>query len=604
MRKRLLISALLLIGSTPALALDVSHYYLDLLVDPAAQHIEAMASLDLTVAEEDLIEGKFPLHFVGMSVEMVAVDGLIVEYEHTGGLLVVGLPEGMGPGSHQVEVNYYGTPEPDVTDWGSWGMVFEEDRVFTVNVIEGARHWFPCHDVLTDKASFEVRVTVPDTWEVAGPGKLLQVDLGDAVRSFHWLADWPLPTYLMHFAAAPYNVVEEEHEGIPYIYYLYPTSAAAALDTLQHAPQAIEMLTGLYGDYPYPKVSFNEINLGGAVEQPSSVSIGTQIFAAPEDFAEVVAHEMAHSWFQGMVTIASWQDLWLSEGLATYHEALYAGHLKGPEAEMSYAHSLALSYRTTASTSEGFFSVHNPEEMWGVTVYRKGALVFHMLRYLVGDEAFFALLNEYLASFGGGNASTADFQVVAEEVSGLDLQPFFDEWVFGKGYLQLEVAWQWDGESVSIYVKQAQPDDWGPYLSVPLPLRAVGPPDAALDIAMPLTGWVTQASFEAPFEPEELLVDPDGWLLLKSSEVDFPVFPVEAVEIVEPAMVADIASADAMEMMDLRSELQTIDIVEADSENPGGGGCDAGGHGTTSWILLLLLLYGLERLRQRGHRIA
>ena len=140
MRKRLLISALLLIGSTPALALDVSHYYLDLLVDPAAQHIEAMASLDLTVAEEDLIEGKFPLHFVGMSVEMVAVDGLIVEYEHTGGLLVVGLPEGMGPGSHQVEVNYYGTPEPDVTDWGSWGMVFEEDRVFTVNVIEGARH--------------------------------------------------------------------------------------------------------------------------------------------------------------------------------------------------------------------------------------------------------------------------------------------------------------------------------------------------------------------------------------------------------------------------------------------------------------------------------
>jgi aminopeptidase N len=591
--------AISLLIPSQALALDVSHYLLDLHLDPAAQTIEAMASLDLEVVETDFVEGKFALNFQGLNVEMVAVDGLIVDFEHAGGLLVVGLPEGMGPGTHQVEVNYFGAPQHYVTDWGTWGMVFEEDRVFTVNVIEGAQYWFPCNDTLADKASFEIRVSVFGEWIVAAPGELLSVTEGDVMNVHHWLADWEMPTYLMHFSAAPYELVEEEHDGIPYQYYLYPTSWEVAQETLQHAHQAIAMLEELYGDYPFPKVGFDEINLGGAVEQPSCVSIGTQIFAAPEDFAEVVAHEMAHSWFQGVVTIGDWKDLWLSEGLATYHEVLYFGYLNGPVAEQTYAQSLALSYRNSAEMSEGFFPVYDPEQMWGVTVYRKGALVFHMLRYLVGDEDFFKILQKYLEQFGGSNATTADFQGTAEGNSGLDLQPFFDEWVYGTGYPQLDVAWRFEEGVIDLVVTQTQPEEWSTFTAVPLPLRVVGPPDAELDFQMPLTDRTSEYSLKLPFQPELLLIDPDGWLLMKAQLVDFPVDPVEPTDAVETTVeatadiVAEIA-ADSAPPSDLRSE---SDLTPEEVGSGGGGGCSAQTSASASaWCLLLLI--GLALLRK------
>jgi len=567
---------------------------------PVAQSIEATASLDLEVVEADLVAGKFALNLNGLDVGTVAVDGLTVEYEHGGGFLNVGLPEGMGPGFHQVEVYYFGVPEPYVTEWGTWGMVFEENRVFTVNVIEGAQYWFPCNDTLTDKASFEIRVSVPGGWVVAAPGELLEVAIGDASDFYHWLADWNLPTYLMHFAAAPYELVEEEHDGIPYQYYLYPTAWEDAQETLQHAPQAIAMLEELYGDYPFPKVAFDEINLGGAVEQPSCVSIGTQIFAAPEDFAEVVVHEMAHSWFQGLVTIGDWKDLWLSEGLATYHEVLYFGYLNGPEAESSYAQSLALSYRTSAEMAEGFFQVYDPEQMWGVTVYRKGALVFHMLRHLVGDESFFAILNDYLIEFDGSNATTADFRSVAESTSGADLQQFFDEWVYGIGYPQIDVAWRFEEGVMDVVVTQTQSEDWATFTAVPLPLRVVGPPDGEVDFQMPLTGRTSEYSIKLPFEPEELLIDPDGWLLLKADIVDFPVDPVEPADLVEPTVesTSDIVTTEPVEVV-APSDLNTGPdfIVEETQDADVRGSCNANpGTPASPWLLLLLPLL-IARIR-------
>lgn len=607
--ERLVFLLLLIIAySPPVSALDVSHYYLDIQLDPATQSIEAMASLELEVLDEDFVDGKFPLHFKGMNVEMVGIDGLLVDYEHAGGLLVVGLPEGMGPGAHQLEVNYFGTPEPYVTGWGTWGLIIGEDRAFTVNVVEGARHWFPCNDVLTDKASFEVRVTAPENWEVAAPGELLNIDEGEGVRSFHWLANWALPTYLMHFAAGEYTLIEEEHDGLPYLYYLHPTSWEVAKETLDHAPTAIAMLEERYGDYPFPKVGFDEINLGGAVEHPSCVSIGTQLFAAPEDFADVIAHEMAHSWFQGIVTIADWKDLWLSEGLATYHEALYYGYLNGPESERDYVQSLALSYRTSAEMSEGFFPVHDPEEMWGVTVYRKGALVFHMLRYLVGDEAFLDLLNDYLAAFAGGNASTAAFLKVATGSSGVDLGPFFDEWVYGVGYPQFEVSWQWAAGELAVRVEQVQPEAWATFTSLPLELLASGADGESQRVSLSLTSRVTEVVFDLPFEPLVMAVDPDGWWLLKAGFVDYPETVAEVVELVEgPEPVADVSSLEEVEVLAADDSRQPADAVIEPAPKKSGGGCQSGRGGESaaaSLFVLLLFLYGLQRLGHRRDRVS
>ncbi|MBM4373120.1 MAG: M1 family metallopeptidase, partial [Deltaproteobacteria bacterium] len=398
----------LLLLSTPTQALDVTHYDLELGLRADTEVLEGRAVLDLVLDDADAAAAHVELDFVGLEITSVLVQGLpTADWSRDGGLLSLPLPPGSVSGTQvRIEISYTGAPEPYVAPWGTWGVVRSQDRVFTVNVTEGARHWFPCHDRLEDKATVDLAVTVPDPWLVAAAGTLEeQVPLDGGRTRFRWSAAWPIPTYLIHFAAGPYMLTEEEHGGVPFFYWLHPTLYGDAADTFAHAPDALEMLTARYGPYPFPKVGFDEIDLGGAVEHPSCISLGTQLLTPTRSYEEVIAHELAHAWFQGVVTVASWDDVWLSEGMATYHEALYHEHVHGPGTLADYMESLAISYRTLAEMSEGQFPLSAPEVLFGVTTYRKGALVLHALSYLMGRDVFDVFLSDYLEAFAWSSAS-------------------------------------------------------------------------------------------------------------------------------------------------------------------------------------------------------
>lgn len=579
--------ALVLVAMSPAAAqaeIDVLDYDLSVALDVSGRKIDGEAVL--TLVGDGAPE--LSLDLVGFEVDEVQVGGQRADFRREQGVLrvVAEVPEGQ---EATVLVRYRGEPSPYVEPWGAWGVRFEEDRVFTLNVIEGARHWFPSHDVLRDRATVTMRVMAPESWVVAAPGTLESVvEAGEGAAQTTWRADWPLPTYQVHFAAAPYQVIEQEHDGVPHVYYLMPeTDPERALETLRHAPDSLALFVSRYGPYPFPKVGFDEIDLGGAVEQASCVSIGGQILnATNRTYEEVIAHEMAHAWFQGVVVTADWDDLWLSEGMATYHEALYHAHARpdDPDALSDYVNSLALGYRSVAELGEGVFAVHDPEVLFGVTTYRKGALVFHMLRYLIGDEVFDALLLAWLDRHRFGVATTEDFQALAEEISGRDLEPFFAQWVYGAGWPDYRLSWQAepvdDGAGYVVEVALRQVQTVGGPFTLPVELELVLG-DQRQRVVMDVDGAEVRQRFEVPFEPEAVALDPGRWLLKVVEEEAFVPGPEdgEDVEVGDDVgangdVIADDADAGLAE--DAGAAMDGGPTDAGDAAPPVGGGSKGG----------------------------
>ncbi|MFH1131153.1 MAG: M1 family metallopeptidase [Pseudomonadota bacterium] len=493
--------------------IDVRSYSLHLAVKPTNKTIDGIATIELVADGDKTIT----LDFVGMTVSQVQVNSVMADW--TLGNQKLTITPIVAPKSGEtavLDIQYNGSPQPYIAPWGTWGLVFEEERVFAVNVTKGARYWFPCNDRLDDKATFSVSIEVPDGWTVAAPGELKSNEQGTWV----WNANWPIPTYLMVFYAGKYELVEKFYDNIPLKYYLHPTSWESARKTFDHVPTILSFLTDRYGDYPFPKVGFAEINLGGAVEVPSCIGLGSQVLAVSEPMVEVIAHELAHTWFQGVVTIKSWEDLWLSEGMATYHEALFQESLKGFGGLKSYTKSLGLSYKTIAGLGEGWFPLTTPEKLFGVTVYRKGALVFHALRFILGDETFKKTLLEYLKEFDLGSASTEDFKKIAEKTSGKNLDDFFAQWVQGVGYPQYAFAWRRTGEdtSIDLYIEQEQP--WQVF-TTPIEIEFLAG-EKSFRTRVDIAGKETTEKVDPGFVPETVTLDPDGWILKDVKEIEFP----------------------------------------------------------------------------------
>lgn len=569
--------ALLLAPAAARAEVDVTRYVVALDVDVEGRTIAGDAAVEL-IADGAPVE----LDLVGYEVDAVWLDGAPVPFTREGGRLRLG---GAPPGAGEAvvaRVFYHGAPLPYVEPWGAWGLIFEEERVFTLNVTHGARHWLPSHDQLWDRAALTLSVTAPAGWAVAAPGARVGVEAaGEGRATTTWRADWPLPTYQIHFAAAPYRVLEEEHDGVPYIYWIgQETDLASAQETLSHAPRATALWASRYGPYPFPKVGFAEINLGGAVENASCVSIGHQILNANTTFEEVIAHELAHAWFQGVVTTATWEDLWLSEGLATWHEALYYAHLRpdNPRALGDYARSLATGYKAVSGLGEGSFPLYNPRVLFGVTTYRKGALVFHMLRYLLGESVFDELLRAWASRYRFQPATTADFQALAEEVSGRDLFDFFDQWVYRAGYPDYRLSWQATPGALSVRLRQVQAEG-GPF-TLPVELEARRG-DLRARFTVEVDGDDVRATVPLDFEPDEVILDPDNWLLKDTAAEPWELAPDPDPE-PEPEPAPDLG----LDLPDLApdpspevGEPDAMDLAEdngaapVDARAEGGCGC-------------------------------
>jgi aminopeptidase N len=322
-----------------------------------------------------------------------------------------------------------------------------------------------------DKATTETEITVPSNFVGTSNGRLTQVvPNDDQTMTYFWREDYPLSTYLVSASASNYTEFEDTYTGLdgttmPLKFYVYPEHLAQAQEKFAVTRKAMEIFAPLFGEYPFinEKYGMVEFPWGGGMEHQTLTSLGSNIISSRfSDGSSVIAHELAHQWWGDLVTLRTWDDIWLNEGFASYAEVLFAERFQqiDPGELMSRAYDDG---KVTGSLG-GTVTAENIKDPFDDdgAVYDKGAWVLHMLRHLMGDDAFFAALRDYRQQFAFSNASTANFEQVCEAHYGSQLDWFFKQWVYAPGRPVYKVASsisQADAQgnySISLVIKQKQ----------------------------------------------------------------------------------------------------------------------------------------------------
>ena len=414
---------------------DVQHYTIALDVDPLANVITGTTTI---TAKATQALSAFNLDFAGepidaLTVDAVTVDGRAAAFTHETYELVI--TPTVAPADTELfttVVAYHGSPEPIPSLAGETIGWFHSPSG-AVNVVgepDGAEGWFPANDYPTDKATFRFEITVPAPYVVAAPGLLRDTEQqGDNIR-YVWEMDQPIATYLAAVNIDKYEVeTAAGPDGVEIRNYFPQDYPAAERKRYAALPQMIEYFSSLFGPYPYAAygvlIADPEVEICGFMVAEETPTLSTHCATGEAADEDVVAHELAHQWFGDSVSVASWQDVWLKEGLATYAQWLWLTRAEGRAALDEMASSSLQDMGLTASIAQP-----PPYDLYGNGSYIGGALVFHALRLKVGDEAFFKILRTYYDRYKGGSAGTQDFIAVAEEVSGQELSPFFSDWLY------------------------------------------------------------------------------------------------------------------------------------------------------------------------------
>jgi aminopeptidase N len=393
---------------------------------------------------------------------------------------------------------------------------------FSDNWPNRARRWFPGHDHPADKASVDIIVEAPPALMVIANGNLVQVDTLPSGR-VRWSSNQPepIPTYTMVIGAARFSVATLPpaacaHRCVPQSVWLYPADSAQAMaGPFRRTTSMVDFFSSLLGPFPYQRLDHVQATtIFGGMENVSAIFYSAEAISERRLSEETVAHEVAHQWFGDAVTPREWQDLWLSEGFATYLAMLWRGHADGSEAffqSLDHARASVVTSQVAGAAIVADTAPRNLLALLNNNTYHKGAWALHSLRGVVGDSAFFAGLRTYYQRFQHRNATTADFVGVMESASGQDLDWYFEQSLRVPGYPRLYADWTHEAETRSLVLTVTQQQRGTlfrlPGLEVEVDGRVVH-----MDVEGPETS-VTLADVAAP--PRRVIIDPRVWWLLE-----------------------------------------------------------------------------------------
>ncbi|MCB0284807.1 MAG: T9SS type A sorting domain-containing protein, partial [Calditrichaeota bacterium] len=403
-------------------------------------------------------------------------------------------------------------------------------HVWTLSEPYGAKYWWPCKDTPIDKAdSVDIVVTVPENQIVASNGTLVSdIFNGDGSRTFHWQEKYPIATYLVSLAIAPYahftdtyNLSDSKEMLLDY--YVYPQRETLAKSIFPMIKDHLDGLISYFGDYPFPdeKYGMAQFGWGGGMEHQTISSIGV----VSESWEFVYVHELAHQWFGDALSCESWQEIWLNEGFASYAEALYAewagydSWAPGPDAYNAYINS----QRYTGPGKLIVEDTTSVSNIFAPIVYEKGSWILHMLRFVLGDSNFFEALKMYASDpdLRFASVTTEDFKNVCERISGYDLDKFFDQWLnfpyFPKYSYSMQPA---EGNSVrasevTVTILQEQLE---PIYAMPVELQFVF--DAGRDTIITVYNNLREQQYNFVLNdvPVQVIFDPDNHILRDAAD--------------------------------------------------------------------------------------
>lgn len=503
---------------------DAKYYRLDLTLNDTTEIISGSTY----IYAQALIDGfnLVELNFFDnsqMYVDSVKNNDALASYTWQNDMISVTLNDTYDQEPFDLMVYYHGHPLEgglQSFDWRTHGNP-SVPIISTLSEPYFARAWWPCKDLPRDKAdSADINITVRSDLYVASNGLLREIVDNGSTKTYKWHEKYPITTYLISIAATNYSIFSNWYhplsgDSMEVIYYVYPERLPQAQALWPITPSMIECYADLFGEYPFVEEKYGMAHFpwGGAMEHQTCTSM---LYSWYSEW--VIAHELAHQWWGDYITCHNWHHIWINEGFAVYCEALWAEHSYGAEYYHDYMNDFTY-------LGGGSIFVEDTTNVWNIfstVVYDKGGWVHHMLRHVVGDSNYFTTMRSYYSDpqFAHGVAEIEDFQGVCEDVSGMDLDHFFQEWIYGTYYPRYEYSYTYEslgGDYYDVFLHIDQTQTTNPtHFTMPIDIKIS---TFSMDTTVVVFNDSRHEDFTIQVQspPTEVELDPDDWILKNAS---------------------------------------------------------------------------------------
>lgn len=475
----------------------------------------------------DLIKATDVLKGKGMKVGQVTLNDKSLSFSHENDALIIKLP---APSTinqrNQFVITYQGIP---VTGLKIADNKHGDRTFFSDNWPNKGRNWLPTIDHPSDKSKCEFIVVAPAHYQVVSNGlKIEETDLPTGKRLTHWKQSVPIAPWLYVVGVARFAVQHvDDFNGKAIQTWVYPQDREAGFyDFAEPTKKVLEFYSDYVGPFSYEKLANIQSNsVGGGMEAASAVLYGDKSVTGERTvrWRNVIIHEIAHQWFGNAVTEYDWDDVWLSEGFATYFTLLFIEHQYGHDAFLKGLKSSQERVNTFYGKDPDYTLVHNNlSDMQNVSssqTYQKGSWTLHMLRGIVGTDNFKKGVRSYYHKYRDSNAITADFIREMEEASGMELSAFFDQWLYKSGTLKYEGSWKFNSKKGQVTIELDQVQNDGSLFKMPLEIGIYywGKKEPQIEL-LQVNNATNKFTIDVGSEPETIILDPNTWVLM---EADF-----------------------------------------------------------------------------------
>ena len=516
--------------------IDIEAYRFELTLRDDTDEVAGRTTVTLRFTADGVTE--VPLDLIGRGgigdgatargMEVLAVTapgGSALDHRHADDLLTVTLPEPGAAGALATfTVSYRGIPASGLRIGPN---KYGERTFFSDNWPNRARNWLPTVDHIGDKATCEFVITAPAHYQVVSNGRLVEeTDLDGGMRLTHWRQSVPISPWLYVVGVARFAVQHlGDFKGLPVQTWVYARDRDAGFyDFAVPTIEALHFYDEYVGPFAYEKLAnITSPATGGGMEAATALMYGENSVTGERSvrWRNVIIHEIAHQWFGNAVTESEWDDVWLSEGFATYFTLLFREHAYGRDDFVEGLKQAAERVWAWYDESPDYRIVHDGlsdmRRVTSIATYQKGAWVLHMLRARLGDEAFWRGIQLYYARYLNVTATTDDFMRAMEEASGDDLRGFFDQWLRQGGNPALEGSWRYDAGAGAVEIELRQVQEVGRF-ELPLEIGIYMGGDAlpAQVSAVEVGPGVNRFTIPVSAEPSDVRLDPGTWALFRA----------------------------------------------------------------------------------------
>ena len=463
-----------------------------------------------------------------LAVSSVTMNSVSLTFNQSNYELNITLPSTLTAGNNAtVIITYAGSP-PQAEGAFTRSLHSGTPIIFTLSEPFGARDWWPCKQDLNDKIdSFDIYITCPSAYIGVSNGLLQSQTTIGGNTTRHFRHNYPIPAYLISLNVTNYvtyniqaGLGTTQNPFFPINNYLYPESNTATNRSfIDLTGPMINVLEQKFGFYPYRNEQYGHVQFGwnGGMEHATMSSMGVW------NSSSLIAHELGHQWFGNKVTCGSWKDIWLNEGLTEYTAGIIVEELDGSAAFVSWKNG---KISNITSQTGGAVYLTDAEALnvgrifSGRLSYNKGSMVTHMLRWKMGDTAFFQALRNYLndSNLAYGYAITTDLKAKLEAVYGNSLTEFFNDWVYNQGYPTYTITAQnWGAGQAKITVNQTQSDPSVTFFEMPLEIRLSGSGGATHDVVINNTSNGQEFIVSVPFVVTGVTFDPNKHIISRNN---------------------------------------------------------------------------------------